>query len=31
MKGGGLAGIVIEAGACAGASLDKVMSGKHFN
>ena len=31
MKGSGLAEIVIEAGACASWSLDKVMAGKHFN
>ena len=31
MKGSGLSEIVIEAGVCASGSLDKVMSGKHFN
>ena len=30
-KGSGLSEIVIEAGVCASGSLDKVMSGKHFN
>ena len=31
MKWSGLSEIVIEAGVCASGSLDKVMSGKHFN
>ena len=31
VKGSGLSEIVIEAGVCASGSLDKVMSGKHFN
>lgn len=31
MKGSGLSEILIEAGVCASGSLEKVMSGKHFN
>lgn len=31
MKGSGFAEIVIEAGICASGSLEKVMSGKHYN
>ena len=31
MKGSELSEIVIDAGLCASGSLDKVMSGKHFN
>ena len=31
MKGSGLSEIVIEEGVCASMSLEKVISGKHFN
>ena len=31
MKGSGFSEIVIESGICASGSLDRVMSGKHFN
>ena len=31
MKGSGFEDIVIEAGVCASGSLQKVMSGKHYN
>ena len=31
IKGSGFKGIIIEAGVCASGSLQKVMSGKHYN
>ena len=31
MKGSGLSEILIESGVCASGSLEKVMSGKHYN